>query len=968
MMAGVRNLTSGECTLLATGVIAAHEGGPAGEAAMIGATTTRVIFKLTALTAEIKAAPGSAFNITPAANYGTTIIGDTQHPVFKIEAATTAGTAETTTAELALLGWGNGAEENDTNQFIYLVHDKTQTFGLAGIGMNTQEGDAPLPSTANITWSITNDAGLLGYDPIEITFTSKSTAADASGMGWLPVRVAVQAFSNTAGGQVWQVGSGILRNQLDAGAGTAGAGIVILHGNKMYSPGVGTEQDWLWEYVLDLANPAPAGVPGMWTYTAPQPGVPSDAGFYTLLRHNKAKTQVRVINSTTTDRIVVTDNAVVTVVLDGMSIDLASGSANGSPFEMKTGSKVTLYLKGSNTLKGWLSLGNQAAGLQAGDGIGELRIKSGGTGGALTAIPGTVGAGIGGATIYQPCGKIIIEGGDITATGYSGQIPNWIFGMGAGIGGAYGSVGGDITITGGTISATGGDYGAGIGNSEGWDLDPNIREGGNITITGGMITATGGKGGAGIGSGRYATCSNILITGGTITATGNVAAGIGNGKSNPSWTNGNITITGGTITATGGSESAGIGGGLTGVGSNLRITGGTIFARGYGGAGIGGGWDSGGGTIIIEGGDIYAYSSSGGGGGAGIGGGELKNNNYNVDGGNITITGGTVKAMGGTGAGIGGGGGIGIGGAVGAFKMTGGMVIAQSTRGAGIGGGFGTDANGSGGAGVDGGNKIEIEGGTVIAIGGSAYSHGSAGIGGGGGKDIAGGAGAASGSSINISGGVVFAQGGASSGAGGAGIGAGAGGAFGGDSGDIIITGGTVYAKEGYSAASIGLSAKSGGAVGTISAVTPVIFADSVSGGSIAHDAANGIFIGTGNVAIVRPTGGAYNNFAGSFPSYAENMVVTATLKGGGGLTPIIPATATLTVPKTGFNSFTVILQAGDGITLTNNGKIVNEGAIAINAGNALANTTGIVINNGTVTKSGGLVNPQGNWTGTGPQ
>jgi hypothetical protein len=638
MMAGVRNLKTGECTLLATGVIAAHEGGTAGEAARIGPDTARVIFKLTALTAEIKAAPGSAFNITPVANYGTTTIGDTQHPVFEIKAASTAGVDTPTSAELALSGWGNGAEENDTNQFIYLVHDKTQTFGLAGIGTNTNEGDAPLPSTANITWSITNNAGLLGSNPIEITFTSKSTAAEASGMGWLPVRVAVQAFSDTAGGQVWQVGSGILRNQLDAGAGTEGAGIVILHGKKMSKPGVGAQQDWLWEYVLDLGNPNPAAVAGMWEYDAPTTG-PNTAGVYRLTGH-KAKTVVRVINSTTDHGIEVKDNAEVTVLLDDMSIDLATGTFYGTPFKMGAGSKVTMYLKDTNTLEAYYAYSNIVAGLQTTGAELTIQESSGSSPGTLTAISSYLGAGIGGAN-GTAGGTIIIKSGIIKALGRNSAG----IGGGSDFTGSAGGDGGTVIIEGGDITAYGTSRGVGIGGGAAI-LGGNGGKGADILIKGGTVKAHGDTGIGGGGtcarsgfSGAGGNGGNFEITGGLVIAEGAGSAGIGGGR-------GDDDTFGGS--AIGGAGVAGS--------DSIKISGGTVIARslGSGGAGIGGGFsrsDAGGkaidgsGKIIISGGVVFAEGGDGTTDGAGIGNGAGSSTASSS--GNIEITGGTVYARGG---------------------------------------------------------------------------------------------------------------------------------------------------------------------------------------------------------------------------------------------------------------------------------------------------------------------------------
>ena len=197
---------------------------------------------------------------------------------------------------------------------------------------------------------------------------------------------------------------------------------------------------------------------------------------------------------------------------------------------------------------------------------------------------------------------------------------------------------------------------------------------------------------------------------GSLKATGGqYAAGIGGGNSGDGE---NITITGGTVTATGGSDGAGIGGGDRGSGEDITIKGGTVNAAGgLQGAGIGGGrggvWgnESGSGkNITITGGEVKA---KGGFDGAGIGGG------WSGSGENITITGGAVTATGGLqAAGIGGG----VDGNGKNITITGGTVTAKGgVLGAGIGGG----GDGSG-------KNITITGGTVNASG-----WGGAGIGGG---------------------------------------------------------------------------------------------------------------------------------------------------------------------------------------------------------------------------------------------
>ena len=273
----------------------------------------------------------------------------------------------------------------------------------------------------------------------------------------------------------------------------------------------------------------------------------------------------------------------------------------------------------------------------------------------------------------------------------------------------------------GSLNAEGGELSAGIGAC----YEQGTK---NIIITGSTVTATGGDGGAGIGGGKGGAAENIIITGSTVTATGGGSvldwggAGIGGGSDGRnSGSNGkNITITGSTVTAKGGNGSAGIGGGVTGIGEAITITGSTVTATGgIGAAGIGGGcggYNGNGENITITGSTVTATGNSGG---AGIGGGER------CDGENITITGSTVTATGDRGgAGIGGGAGESNRGNGNNITITGSTVTAISN-------GCGQRGNG-GGAGIGGGcnrngSHITINGGTVTAEGGD---HG-AGIGGG---------------------------------------------------------------------------------------------------------------------------------------------------------------------------------------------------------------------------------------------
>ena len=192
--------------------------------------------------------------------------------------------------------------------------------------------------------------------------------------------------------------------------------------------------------------------------------------------------------------------------------------------------------------------GSYSAGIGGGQACEGGRITI--YGGTVTAEGDTCGAGIGGGNgkDHDPfrgghAGTITIWGGIVTAEGGDEA---------AGIGGGEGGNAGNITINGGTIIATGGKHGAGIGCGEG----ETTGTGGTITINGGTVTATGGDYAAGIGGGynscedyndQHGYCDKITINGGTIVANGGcTAAAIGAGA----WTDsGNINISGGKITA-----------------------------------------------------------------------------------------------------------------------------------------------------------------------------------------------------------------------------------------------------------------------------------------------------------------------------------------------------------------------------------------------------------------------------------
>ena len=230
-------------------------------------------------------------------------------------------------------------------------------------------------------------------------------------------------------------------------------------------------------------------------------------------------------------------------IADGATVTLKDVTING---EENTSYKwagitcegdATITLEGTNTLKGF---DEQYPGIYVPEsntltieGEGSLKATSNGD------APG-IGAGA-----NKSCGNIVINGGNITATGNGNHA--------SGIGGGENAHAGDITITGGTVTAKGDTRAAGIGGGGGADV-------GNITITGGTITATGGYRSAGIGGSMDRGFGNILISGGTVTAKGGEdAAGIGGGRRNGyNGSCGSITIksTVTKVTATKGSSSA----------------------------------------------------------------------------------------------------------------------------------------------------------------------------------------------------------------------------------------------------------------------------------------------------------------------------------------------------------------------------------------------------------------------------
>lgn len=366
------------------------------------------------------------------------------------------------------------------------------------------------------------------------------------------------------------------------------------------------------------------------------------------------------------------------VTFKDLEIDRSASSTAADGAAVSVSGNSNIELDGKNTI----SSGMGHAGIEKADDNGTMTIKDdNNVSGSLTANGGFGGAGIGGGNNA--------DGSDITITGGT-IIANGGFG-GAGIGGGSSSISGggngsDITISGGNVTANGGTAGAGIGGGRSGDAD-------TIEITDSTVISNGhdsdnGNSGAGIGGGGFGAgggagggISNITIKDADVTAGADAGgAGIGSGSASgwisypsifPNWkaehpnegVASDITISGGRVKASGGDDSAGIGGGYLGSGSDITIKDNADVTANGGkwGAGIGGGRGGDGSDISISDSNV---SASGGAAGAGIGGGRGgKGENVTISGSSTvsvkhgpgaTLTSGTCY---GAGAGIGNGGG-----------------------------------------------------------------------------------------------------------------------------------------------------------------------------------------------------------------------------------------------------------------------------------------------------------------------
>lgn len=403
----------------------------------------------------------------------------------------------------------------------------------------------------------------------------------------------------------------------------------------------------------------------------------------------------RSASSTAADGAAVSVSGNSSIELDGKNT-ISSGMGHAGI--EKADDNRTMTIKDDNNVSGSLTAngGFGGAGIGGGNGADGSDITI--SGGTIIANGSFGGAGIGGgSSSYSGGGNgsdITISGGNVTANGGT---------AGAGIGGGDGDAanglnkesdstgggrGSNITISGKNtiVKAEGGAEAAGIGGGRSGDAD-TIEITDSTVISNGHGSDTGnsgagiGGGGVGAGGGAGGGISNITIKDADVTAGADAGgAGIGSGKASgwinypgifPNWkaehpnegVASDITISGGRVKASGGDDSAGIGGGYLGSGSDITIKDNADVTANGGkwGAGIGGGRDGDGSDISISDSNV---SASGGAAGAGIGGGRGgKGENVTISGSSTvsvkhgpgaTLTSGTCY---GAGAGIGNGGG-----------------------------------------------------------------------------------------------------------------------------------------------------------------------------------------------------------------------------------------------------------------------------------------------------------------------
>ena len=310
----------------------------------------------------------------------------------------------------------------------------------------------------------------------------------------------------------------------------------------------------------------------------------------------------RSASSTAADGAAVSVSGNSSIELDGKNT-ISSGMGHAGI--EKADDNRTMTIKDDNNVSGSLTANGSFGGAGIGGGNGADGSDITISGGNVTANGGFGGAGIGGgSSSYSGGGNgsdITISGGNVTANGGT---------AGAGIGGdgdaanglnkesdsTGGGRGSNITISGKNtiVKAEGGAEAAGIGGGRSGDAD-TIEITDSTVISNGHGSDTGnsgagiGGGGVGAGGGAGGGISNITIKDADVTAGADAGgAGIGSGNASgwinypsifPNWkaehpnegVASDITISGGRVKASGGDDSAGIGGGYLGSGSDITI-------------------------------------------------------------------------------------------------------------------------------------------------------------------------------------------------------------------------------------------------------------------------------------------------------------------------------------------------------------------------------------------------------------
>ncbi|MFH5183586.1 immunoglobulin-like domain-containing protein [Paenibacillus sp. TAB 01] len=218
------------------------------------------------------------------------------------------------------------------------------------------------------------------------------------------------------------------------------------------------------------------------------------------------------------------------IITLGAGIEQSSGSLS-----FPSGRSLILDLAG-NRLAVHAGSGSTSAAVHVPVGA-TLTIRDSGVNGTLIAdAAGGYGAGIGG-NYQETAGTIVIDSGNVTATGQSA----------AGIGGgSFGGSGGTTIINGGNVTALSTGGGAGIGSGIKNGSEGNAGAGGTIIINGGNVSATGTYGGAGIGGAYQSPGVNVTITAGVVTVSGSGSgSAIGGTPFGSLYNSGQIQVAGG---------------------------------------------------------------------------------------------------------------------------------------------------------------------------------------------------------------------------------------------------------------------------------------------------------------------------------------------------------------------------------------------------------------------------------------